>query len=359
MERRSVYRRSSAHGTSPSVMRSRSAERTVVQDDEEALTVEVENLVCEDAWESPMSGGSNRDLLSESTRSASARKLHRRAMSDPFDTADSQGFLEENAQEVDEEEEDEHVLATLPRFPYAETNNKNCWSETPVKIFSVRGESYLKTKKKVNATEYLLHARGCDLFVSHNPSKVELSHIHGALGGTFRHVPSLLIRLTFPWGMLLQYYEVSANMLPFMRGDQSAPTDHLTKQEKTLAQWLLGDDNYKSARLKLIPNVVEGPWIVRNLVAGTPTIIGKKVPMSYQYVPKDGSLQDFFECNLDVGNSTKAAQKIVSVCRRYMTALTVDIGFVIEGTAADELPEQMMGAIRIHQVDSDKAPTVQ
>lgn len=143
-----------------------------------------------------------------------------------------------------------------------------------------------------------------------------------------------------------------------MRGDTSAPMDDLTKQERTLANWLLGDNDYRTARLKLIPNVVEGPWIVRNLVAGTPTIIGKKLPVSYRYVSKDASRQDFFECNLDVGNSTKAAQKIVSVCRRYMTSLTVDVGFVIEGTTPDELPEQMMGSIRIHQVDSEKAPLV-
>lgn len=158
--------------------------------------------------------------------------------------------------------------------------------------------------------------------------------------------------------MLIQYYEVSAKLLPFMCGETSSPMDHLTKQEKTLARWLLGDDQYKTDRLKLIPNVVEGPWIVKKLVAGTPTIIGKKLPINYQYVPKEGSRQAFFECNLDVGNSTEAAKKIVSVCRRYMTALTVDIGFVIEGTTPDELPEQMMGAIRIHKIDSEKAPTV-
>jgi hypothetical protein len=61
---------------------------------------------------------------------------------------------------------------------------------------------------------------------------------------------------------------------------------------------------------------------------------------------------------LDIGNSTKAAQKIVCVCRCYMTALTVDVGFVIEGKTPDELPEEMMGAIRIHHLDSIKAPTI-
>ena len=132
----------------------------------------------------------------------------------------------------------------------------------------------------------------------------------------------------------------------------------LSPQEQTLAKWFMGDDKYRTNRLKLIPNVAEGPWIVRNLVAGTPTIIGKKLPIKYQYIPKEGSKQDFLECNLDVGNSTKAAQKIVSVCRRYMTSLTVDIGFTIEGKNEDELPEEMMGSIRIHHLDSVKAPTI-
>lgn len=137
--------------------------------------MDVENLGSEDFLESPLAEEINGDALLASTRSESARKMHRRAMSDPFDTADSQGFLEEDAQEMVEEEEADHAVATLPRFPYAETNNKNCWSETPVKIFSVRGESYLKTKKKVTATEYLLRARGCDLFVSHGADKVDMS----------------------------------------------------------------------------------------------------------------------------------------------------------------------------------------
>ena len=39
-----------------------------------------------------------------------------------------------------------------------------------------------------------------------------------------------------------------------------------------------------------------------------------------------------------------------------MSALTVDIGFVVQGDAADELPEQMMGSLRIHGVDPLKAP---
>lgn len=134
--------------------------------------------------------------------------------------------------------------------------------------------------------------------------------------------------------------------------------DGFTPGEKSFAMWLAGDREYRNERLKLISYVAEGPWIVKNLVTGKPAIIGKKLPVSYTYTPKVGSKKDFLECDLDIGSSSATAKKIVSVCRRYMSALSVDIGFVIEGKTQDELPEQMLGAIRVHEVDPIKAPAV-
>jgi hypothetical protein len=146
----------------------------------------------------------------------------------------------------------------------------------------------------------------------------------------------------------------------FMRpGASPSMMDGFTPAEKCLADWLQGDAAYRNERLKLIAYVAEGPWIVRNLVTVKPALIGKKLPVKYSYTPQEeGSKQDFLECDLDIGNSSATARRIVSVCRRYMSALTVDIGFVIEGKTADELPEEMMGSIRIHEVDPIKAPTV-
>ena len=180
----------------------------------------------------------------------------------------------------------------------------------------------------------------------------------GALGGSFRQVPSLLIRLTFPWGILIQYYEIPKHLVGFIREGEKPSMNGLTPPEKVLASWLSGDDDYKNERLKLISYVPEGPWVVRNMVTGKPAIIGKKLPVKYKYTPRDGPKMDFLECNLDIGNSSATARRIVSVCRRYMGALAVDIGFVIEGKTAAELPEEMMGGIRIHEVDPLKAPTI-
>lgn len=128
--------------------------------------------------------------------------------------------------------------------------------------------------------------------------------------------------------------------------------------EQALAKWFAGDTDYKNDRLKLIAFVPEGPWIVRNMVTGRPAIIGRKLPVSYQYVAKEGSRDEFLSCDLDIGSSKPAAKRIVSVCRRYMSSLSVDIGFVIEGTCDEDLPEEMLGAHRVHQPDPIRSPTI-
>lgn len=342
----------------------------------------------------------NRERLSSESSISKQMRCHRRAESDPFDTAGLDEIGETPVDDYGLVQEQQFALPTLQRFPFAETHNQNCWSEPPANIFQVRGGNYLADKKKVTATKYLLRARGCDLFLSDKPNQIDVGRwadwsvvkisdialgwalmldlyfrvevftfwprlliyifnsLVGALGGSLRQESSLLIRFTFPWGLLIQYYEIPKHLAGFMRPGENPSTEGLSPGEKALAMWLAGDTDYRNERLKLISYVPEGPWVVRNLVTGKPAIIGKKLPVKYKYTPLQGAKKDFVECELDIGNSSATARRIVSVCRRYMRALSVDIGFVIEGTTAAELPEEMMGAIRIHEVDPVKAPTI-
>jgi len=156
---------------------------------------------------------------------------------------------------------------------------------------------------------------------------------------------------------MIFYFEVPKKLTPYLhRSTSKIDTSSLSTSEQVLAKWFLGSDNYKNERLKLIPYVAEGPFVVRNMVTGRPAIIGKRLPVSYQ-LDTTGS-HALLQCTLDIGNSSAAAKRIVSVCRRYMGALTVDIGFVIQGESVDELPEQMMGSVRVHGADPLKAATL-
>jgi Protein ENHANCED DISEASE RESISTANCE 2, C-terminal len=188
--------------------------------------------------------------------------------------------------------------------------------------------------------------------------------LKGALGGNFRKKPSFLVSFRFPWGLLVLYFQVPDKLKPFLRMHGSneqldkASTNNFSIAERALSKWFAGDTEYKNERLKLIAYVPEGPWMVRNMVTGRPAIIGKKLPVSYQYVQKEGHREEFLMCDLDIGSSKPAAKRIVSVCRRYMSALSVDIGFVIEGNCEEDLPEEMFGAIRIHQADPIRSPAI-
>jgi hypothetical protein len=42
-----------------------------------------------------------------------------------------------------------------------------------------------------------------------------------------------------------------------------------------------GDDDFRNSRLKLIPSVPKGSWIVRQSVGSTPCLLGKAVDCSY------------------------------------------------------------------------------
>jgi hypothetical protein len=171
--RASVARRSQKNFDSPGLQRARSQERSL------------RNLGTGTQLEFDATGSFDDEQATEKHNVDSERatepnansKFHRRAMSDPFDTAEIGGVTDaDTASELSSSgdllvQPDAHALPTLPRFPVSETRDTNCWSEPSVSIFHVRGEDYLTNKKKVASDPYLLRARGVDLFVTDHPHK--------------------------------------------------------------------------------------------------------------------------------------------------------------------------------------------
>jgi hypothetical protein len=75
------------------------------------------------------------------------------------------------------------------------------------------------------------------------------------------------------------------------------------------------------------------------------------------YSPKVGDKAEYLEADLDVVASA-IARKICSVVTSYTQGVTIDLGFVVEGQQADELPEQMLLAARLHGIDPINAPAL-
>ena len=114
--------------------------------------------------------------------------------------------------------------------------------------------------------------------------------------------------------------------------------------------------NNKDETLKIVPVVVEGPWVVKSVVGGKPAILGTKLPVNYIYQKEENGKALYLEADLDIVASS-AARGILSMVRSYTQILTLDLGFVVQGNSKDELPEQMLVGARLHGIDPLNAPT--
>mmetsp|Transcript_26426 Transcript_26426/g.62915 ORF Transcript_26426/g.62915 Transcript_26426/m.62915 type:complete len:763 (-) Transcript_26426:94-2382(-) len=258
----------------------------------------------------------------------------------------------------------ETINSPFPVFPEGAALGSalNCWSEPDYRCFSVRGKKYLKDKIKVESGEYIFKARGLDLFLTDTCPENAASN-PGVFGGRMRTKPTFLINFRLPWGILLAYFEITEKYVPFVRAayepdfDKSTlpSMDDMTPGERCAARFLMGSMEHKNKTLKLVPIVVEGPWVVKSVVGGKPAIIGNKLPVNYIYQEAEGDKALYLESDFDIVASS-AARGILSCVRSYTQSLTLDLGLVIQGNTEDELPEQMLGAVRIHGIDPLDAP---
>jgi hypothetical protein len=245
---------------------------------------------------------------------------------------------------------------TYAKFPEGAKigSHSSCWSVPPCTNFHVRGPNYLNDKVKVSSGEFLFPCRGCDLFLTDN-APINIGRNRSILGGKLRDLPTFIINYRLPWGVFISYYEIPEQFVPFVRrgngyGDRSRPLPsmvNMTAGERCVCNFLLSDSDTKNKLLKLIPMVVDGPWVVKKVVGGKPAMVGTKLPVSYVYQPPVNGLADYLEADLDIVSSA-AARNILAVVRSYTQVLTIDLGFCIQGQTSEELPEQMMLGLRLH-----------
>ena len=58
------------------------------------------------------------------------------------------------------------------------------------------------------------------------------------------------------------------------------------------------------------------------------------------------------ETCIHVGSST-VANRVTGLCRGFSTQIEVDIGVTLEGRGEDELPEKLIGAVRLSYTSMD------
>nr|KYP65986.1 hypothetical protein KK1_012264 [Cajanus cajan] len=177
-------------------------------------------------------------------------------------------------------------------IPFLDPNNcSNGWASPPGAAFKVRGPEYFRTKVKIPADNYCAVA----------------------------------------------YF---TNKEPIAEGS-------------LIDKFLKGDDAFRNSRLKMIANIVNGPWIVRKAVGEQAIcIIGRALSCKYCVA------ENFMEVDIDIGSSM-VATAIVHLAFGYITTTTVDLAFLIESQAESELPEKLLGAFRFSNLNPASARKIE
>lgn len=222
-------------------------------------------------------------------------------------------------------------------------NCPNGWASPPGDIFMVRGPEYFANRVKIPAGEYLLKPLAFDWIKSS-------SKVWEVMNNPNNRVRKA-IETEFPDGD--RPFVWAFNLQVPSKDNYSAVAYFVAKepiQEGSLMnQFLRGDDVYKSSRLKMIANIVKGPWIVKKAVGEQAIcIIGRA--LTCKYVVSD----NFIEVDVDIGSSM-VASAIVHLAFGYITTLTVDLAFLIESQTQLELPERILGAVRFSELDPASA----
>ncbi|KAJ6327055.1 hypothetical protein OIU78_014022 [Salix suchowensis] len=214
-------------------------------------------------------------------------------------------------------------------------NTRDCWRISDGNNFRVRSKHFCFDKSKVHAGKHLLDLVAVDWF----KDTKRMDHVVRRQGcaaqvasekGLFSVVFNLQVPASTHYSMV--FYFVTREIVP----------------GSLLQRFVDGDDEFRNSRLKLIPSVPKGSWIVRQSVGSTPCLLGKAVDCNYIRGP------NYLEVDVDIGSST-VANGVLGLVIGVITSLVVDMAFLVQANATEELPERLIGAVRVSHIELSSA----
>uniref|UniRef100_A0ACD5UK90 Uncharacterized protein n=1 Tax=Avena sativa TaxID=4498 RepID=A0ACD5UK90_AVESA len=214
-------------------------------------------------------------------------------------------------------------------------DSRDCWRISDGNNFRVRSKNFIYDKSKVPAGKPLMELVAVDWFknakrMDHVSKRKGCAVQVAAEKGLFSLAINLQVPGTTHYSMV--FYFVSKKLIP----------------NSLLQRFVDGDDEFRNSRFKLIPSVPKGSWIVRQSVGSTPCLLGKAVDITYIR----GA--NYLEIDVDIGSSTVANGVLGLVCG-VITTLVVDMAFLVQGNAYEDLPERLIGAVRVSHIELSSA----
>ncbi|XVE97523.1 hypothetical protein REPUB_Repub03eG0026900 [Reevesia pubescens] len=215
--------------------------------------------------------------------------------------------------------------------------DSNCWTSPSGKGFMIRGKTYLKDNAKVMGADPLLKLIAVDWFkVDKATDKIALHPRCLVQSDAGKKLPFIFVlNLEVPakpnYSLVLYY-----------------AADRPVNKNSLLGKFVDGTDMFRDARFKLIPSIVEGYWMVKRAVGTKACLLGKAV--TCKYFRQD----NFLEIDVDIGSSS-VARSVIGLVLGYVTSLVVDLAILIEAKEEAELPEYILGTVRLNHVRPESA----
>lgn len=216
-------------------------------------------------------------------------------------------------------------------------NDTDCWTSPSGEGFMIRGKNYLKDNSKVVGGDPFLKLIAVDwLKVDKTADKIALHHRSLVQSEAGKNLPFILVfNLQVPakpnYSLVLYY-----------------ASDRTINEDSLLAKFLEGDDAFRDSRFKLIPSIVEGYWMVKRAVGTKACLLGKAV--TCKYFRQD----NFLEIDVDIGSSS-VARRVIGLVMGYVTSLVVDLAILVEAKEEEELPEYILGTVRLNRLKIESA----
>jgi hypothetical protein len=214
-------------------------------------------------------------------------------------------------------------------------NGRNCWRTSDGNNFKVRDKTFHNDKRKIPAGKHLMDLVAVDWFkdskrIDHVARRKGCAAQVAAEKGLFSMVVNVQVPGSTHYSMV--FYFVTKELVP----------------GSLLQRFVDGDDEFRNSRLKLIPIVPKGSWIVRQSVGSTPCLLGKAVDCNYIRGPT------YLEIDIDIGSST-VANGVLGLVIGVITSLVVEMAFLVQANTPEELPERLIGAVRVSHIELSSA----